>query len=125
MVKNLYAMQDTTVRSLGWKDPLENGIPIFLPGESQGWRSWWAAIYIRDRDLLNTDEPTTILGGNSSVDAKRTLEMHHAAASGRQSFRFLCCHFQAKYFKAIERLGRAGSPNNPSVLSPAVCHGLK
>lgn len=69
--------------------------------------------HICDRDLLNTDEPATILGGNSSVDAKRTLEMHHTAASGRQSFRFLCFHFQAKYFKAIERLGRAGSPNNP------------
>ena len=26
MVKNLLAMQDTRVRSLGWKDPLEKGM---------------------------------------------------------------------------------------------------
>ena len=25
MVKNLPAMQETQIRSLGWKDPLENG----------------------------------------------------------------------------------------------------
>ena len=37
MVKNLLAMQETWVRSLGWKDPLEQGLqptPVFLPGES-------------------------------------------------------------------------------------------
>lgn len=57
--------------------------------------------HIHYHDLLNIYEPTTILGGNISVKAKRTLEMHYAAASGRQSFRFICCYFQAKYFKAI------------------------
>ena len=37
MVKNLPAMQETWVRSLGWEDPLEEGRqppPVFLPGES-------------------------------------------------------------------------------------------
>ena len=34
MVKNLPAMQDTWVRSLGWEDPLEKGMAVFLPGES-------------------------------------------------------------------------------------------
>jgi len=37
MVKNSPAMQETWVQSLGWEDPLEEGmatIPIFLPGES-------------------------------------------------------------------------------------------
>ena len=37
MLKNLPAMQETWVRSLGWEDPLEEGwqsMPVFLPGES-------------------------------------------------------------------------------------------
>ena len=37
MVKNLPAVQETWVQSLGWKDPLEKGMPptpVFLPGES-------------------------------------------------------------------------------------------
>ena len=36
-VKNLPAMLETWVRSLGWEDPLEEGMaatPLFLPGES-------------------------------------------------------------------------------------------
>ena len=34
VVKNLPAMQETQIRSLGWEDPLEKGIPtpVFLPG---------------------------------------------------------------------------------------------
>ena len=37
MVKNLPVVQETWVRSLGWEDPLEEGMqptPVFLPGES-------------------------------------------------------------------------------------------
>ena len=37
-VKNLPAMRETWVRSLGWKDPLQEGMattPVFLPGKSQ------------------------------------------------------------------------------------------
>ena len=37
LVNNLPAMQETWVQSLGWEDPLEEGMattPIFLPGES-------------------------------------------------------------------------------------------
>ena len=35
MVKNLPAVWETQVPSLGWEDPLEKGIPtpVFLPGE--------------------------------------------------------------------------------------------
>jgi len=39
MVKNRPAMQETWIQSLGWEDPLEEGMqptPIFLTGESQG-----------------------------------------------------------------------------------------
>ena len=42
MVKNLLAMQETHVQSLGQDDPLEKEWqhnPIFLPGESHGQRS--------------------------------------------------------------------------------------
>ena len=42
MVKNLLAMQETHVRSLGWEYPLEEGMqptPVFLLGEFQGQRN--------------------------------------------------------------------------------------
>ena len=42
-VKNLPAMHKTWVQSLGLEDPLEKEMathsPVFLPGESDGWRS--------------------------------------------------------------------------------------
>ena len=41
-VKNLPARQETRVRSLDWKVPLEKGMastPVFLPGEFHGQRS--------------------------------------------------------------------------------------
>ena len=39
LVKNLPAMWETWVRSLGWEDPMEKGTatpPVFWPGESHG-----------------------------------------------------------------------------------------
>ena len=42
MVKNLLAMQETHVQSLGWEDPLEKEMAIhssILPGKSHGQRS--------------------------------------------------------------------------------------
>ena len=41
MVKNLPAVWEIWVRSLGWEDPLEKGLatPVFLPGKSHGERS--------------------------------------------------------------------------------------
>ena len=38
MVKNLPAVQETGVQSVGQEDPLEKGM-VFLPGESHGKRS--------------------------------------------------------------------------------------
>ena len=40
-VKNLLAVQETWVQSLGWEDPLEEGMaipftPVFLPGKFHG-----------------------------------------------------------------------------------------
>ena len=43
-VKNLPAMQETWVRSLGWEDPLEKGKfthSVFWPGEFYGLYSLW------------------------------------------------------------------------------------
>ena len=40
-VKNLRAMQETRVQSLGWEDPLDKGMKptlVFLPGEFHGQR---------------------------------------------------------------------------------------
>ena len=45
MVKNLSAVWETWVRSLGWEDPLEKEMatwlltPLFLPGESHAQRN--------------------------------------------------------------------------------------
>ena len=44
LVKNLPAMWDTWVWSLGWEDPLEKGKlppPVFWPGEFRGLYSPW------------------------------------------------------------------------------------
>ena len=44
MVKNLPAMWETWVQSLGWEDYLEKDwlpTPVFLPGESHGGGAWW------------------------------------------------------------------------------------
>ena len=42
LVKNLPAVQETQVQSLGWEDPLEKEMqptPVSLPGKSHGQRS--------------------------------------------------------------------------------------
>ena len=38
-VKNLPAMREAWVQSLGWEDLLEKGMAVFLPGELHGQRS--------------------------------------------------------------------------------------
>ena len=43
MVKNLPAMQETQIQSLGQEESLEKGMaptPVFLPGEPRGQRTW-------------------------------------------------------------------------------------
>ena len=49
LVKNLPATEETWVQSLGWEDPLEEGMvttPVFLPGEFPWTRGdWWAAVH--------------------------------------------------------------------------------
>ena len=48
MVKNLPAMQETWVLSLGWEDPWRREwlpTPVFLPGEFHGQRSLWTTAH--------------------------------------------------------------------------------
>ena len=47
-VKNLPAMRETWVPSLGWEDPLEKtwqSTPVLLPGEFHGGGTWWATVH--------------------------------------------------------------------------------
>ena len=49
MVKSLHAMQETRVRSLGWEDPLEEGMATY--SSTLAWRlpmdrgAWWATVH--------------------------------------------------------------------------------
>ena len=48
MVKNLPAMQETQVRSLGWEDSLEEGMaatPVFLLGNPMDRGAWRATVH--------------------------------------------------------------------------------
>ena len=61
MVKNVPAMQDTWVRSLGWEDPLEKRMakptPVFLPGKPHGQRNL-AGYSLRDGKESDMTEAT-------------------------------------------------------------------
>ena len=48
MVKNLPAVWDSWVRSLGWEDALEKGTqptPVFWPEEFHGQRAWQTTVH--------------------------------------------------------------------------------
>ena len=49
-VKNLPAMWETWVQSLGWEDPLEAGMAthssILALGNPMGRGAWWATVYV-------------------------------------------------------------------------------
>ena len=60
MVKNLPAMRETQIPSLGWEDPLEKDMqptPVFLPRESYGQRL--AGYSLWGHKELNTTERLT------------------------------------------------------------------
>ena len=58
MVKNLPAMRETWVRSLGWEDPLEEG--MITHSSILAWRilmdrvAWGATVVARSRTGMNT-----------------------------------------------------------------------
>ena len=58
MVKNLPAMRENWVRSLGWEDPQEEGMAIHssvLPGESP-WTEAWQATAAKTHKESNMTE---------------------------------------------------------------------
>ena len=60
LVKNLPAMQETWVRSLGWEDPLEKErlpTPVFWPREFHGLYSPWGC-----KELDTTEQLSLSLG---------------------------------------------------------------
>jgi len=62
MVKNLPAVQETRVQSLGWKDPLEKGMAthssIFFPREFHGQRSLVGCSPWGHKELVWTEQLT-------------------------------------------------------------------
>ena len=64
MVKNLLAMQETWVRSIGSEDSLEKGMvptPVFLPGESHGQRSLVSYSLWSHKESDTTEQLTPLL----------------------------------------------------------------
>ena len=62
LAKNLPAMQETWVRSLGWEDPLEKGTvttPVFWPGEFHGLYSPWSCKESDTTEQLSLSEGST------------------------------------------------------------------
>ena len=64
MVKNLPAMQEIGVQSLGQEDHLENGMetPVFLPGEFHGQRNLAGYSPWGCKESDKTEQPTHTLG---------------------------------------------------------------
>ena len=61
IIKNLPAMQNTSIQSLGWEDPLEKEMlhsPVFLPGKSRGQRSLVSYSPWGRKELDTTERPT-------------------------------------------------------------------
>ena len=58
IVKNLPAMQETWVRSLGWEDPLEKEMAthstILGPRDSMDRGSWWAIVHAVAKESVTT-----------------------------------------------------------------------
>ena len=59
-VKNLPAMQETWVQSLGWEGPLEIPTPVFLPGKSHRQRSLANHSLQGHKELDKTERLTTL-----------------------------------------------------------------
>ena len=76
MVKDLPAVWETWVRSLGWDDPLGKEwqpIPVFLPGEFQGQRSLEGYSPWGHKELDRTEQLTLSL-------SQYLTEQHNQAA---------------------------------------------
>ena len=68
IVKNLHAMQETQIQSLGWEDPWRREwlpTPVFLPGKFHGQRSLVSTVH--GVTALDMTEQLTLSPGSSGV----------------------------------------------------------
>ena len=74
LVKNLPAMRETWVRSLGWEDPWRKRLhtPVFWPGEFHGLYSPWGHkqldttdFHFQFQDLIKLKDDITVLSFTS------------------------------------------------------------
>ena len=77
MVKNLPAMWETWVQSLGWEDLLETGMAVFLPGEFHGQRSLaiWQVCGVTESDTTEQLSLTIVLITNKKQTKKTLLKI--------------------------------------------------
>ena len=111
LIKNLPAMQETWVRSLGWEDPLEKGMattPVFSPRESCGQRSLggyspWCC------KELDTTERLSISGDRGMDEVTFGVRVSHAAPSDFQATElFLTLVSELRGLSADELIGLWG-----------------
>ena len=76
MVKNLPAMWETWVRSLGWEDPLENGMATHC--SIRAWRIPWTEKPGGTQSMGSRESGTTERLTNNKLQWKRTekLQVH-------------------------------------------------
>ena len=86
LAKNLPAVWETWVRSLGWEDPLEKGTtthglqnsPVFWPGEFHGLYSPWSRTWLSDFYFISFQPSFASLsqpsGGNLSYLLSVTMD---------------------------------------------------
>ena len=94
MVKNLPAMQETQVRSLGWEDSLEKEwqhTPVFLPGESHGQRSLVGTDYGLQRVGHNWRSNTFTSSGSREAFNQELINSH---SWGKTLLSALSCELQ-------------------------------
>ena len=88
MVKNLSAMRETQIRSLGQEDPLEEGwqpTPVLLPGESHGQRLQSMGSQRVRHDWATNTVPVKLPGSDLLSELKGLI---HLASSGHLTLEF-------------------------------------
>ena len=85
-VKNLPAMQETCVRSLGWEDPLEERAwpptPVFLPGEPMETGAWWATVHGVAESRTQLKQLSTV---PSHLIVRPTFSLNSCSSGGKKS----------------------------------------
>ena len=125
-VKNLPAMQDTQVQSLGWKDPLDKGIATH--SNILAWRIPWKRSLVAynpwDRKESDTTEVTKhacthnmyicMMGAISKCSMQNTLKHTYICTTHihmHMCAYIICVYVYDTYLKIMQKLtGRKGCP---------------